>query len=815
MTARRALLTAALATATLAGAAASAQAAAAPPAFVPVRVALDAAPLSGATVTLRAADGTLIGRDTTGSLGVSLADLTIARAPRAFTVSVSGGRLGTTPLHGVLRADVRGYKAGKTVIVDLATTLAAADRRARHSTTTAAETRVKAHLGLSSQLALGTRPIGATTTTGSVRDGRVDRWLAAQLPTVDRRAHAAAPRQAGTTGLATTTLAEGVASIPGPLELLNVGFILYAVYENLFADSGSGSNTTSTQLTQIENDLSTLQSSVDTLTTQVTSLGYSNGANQIAGAIADVVSAYTSYTTLQAAATQTGGDANSAQQSVVATYGSQIVNGQPLTSLGQITAANLPTIVANAPATSFVGSVRADNLTTTATAIQIATVAGANPGSGTAGIGGPAPGANGLVAEASQASTANVRFFDGDDAAVARAVWRYYADAFSAAASVTSYYQLMTTVAGLSDPLPQTIDCGQATTSSDPTVMALETNIAQLQCYQGALQALQPTPFPAGAVLDLTSYTMWSTEVGAQLSQPTWSALNGVPATLSPSGVQTASTTLAPGSGADTALLGASPQTPSVDGSALADWQVATATQLGTLYANSTTGSTLISAGFDANLLYPGGNGTQIQWSKDDNSYWGPNGASTTVRTSDGCATTGYSCGFSVSQYVPLASIGSCSQPCVSPSYASGTTLGLWDLNNGGDLYTDPQTTSINSINGPQLANVSYGTPQVDSPTDAGSTFTYNWSNLYNWDGAFQSCNAFLALGNASCGSDSNTYYPNIEATLSSQGLPSLFSRAPTSSECYYWPAGSGSAPPAGQTPATQAAGTTNGCPGA
>jgi hypothetical protein len=802
-----------------------------------VRVAVDTAPggarLSGATVRLRTPAGRLIGRDTTGELGVSLADLRVARAPRAFTVEVSGGRIGGRRLIGTLRAQVRGYRAGRTVIVDLPTTLAAAWQRAHAGVGPAEAARaVEARLGIPVTHRLGAQVVapahfdGAAALRGAQAVGGVDRWAAAEVARLGRAAPRARTRQGSS--LASPQLTAALGSLSGLFEIANVGVVVYSIYEDLFGGgSSSGTGATQQDVTQIETDLGTLQSNVQTLTTDVTALGYSNGANTLEDTtIADVTSAYTQYSTLLQANAQSSGDANSSGQGVVAAYGQQFIGTQPLTSLSQITAANLPSIVANASSTSFVGTAKANGLTTTAAPIAIATTAGANP---SGGLGGPAPGASGLIAQASLASTTNLRWFDADDAAVAAAVWRYYSDAFSAAANIVGTYELLTTASVLSAP-PASVTCGQSAPAGtpEPTTQYVA-NMAQLDCYRGALQIMEPTPFPQGTVLDLTTYTMWSTEVGAQLSQPTWRALNGQPATLGTTGVQSAAATLAPGTGADTALIGANPQTPSdAQGTPLADWQLASATQLGALYAPTpaTTGQTLTAAGFDANLLWPGGHGTSIQWSQDDNGYWGPFGYSTTVNTSKGCATTGYSCGLTLSaRDVPLGSVTTCSQPCMSPSYAGGTTLGLWDLNGGIDLYTDPVTSTIGSINGTGLQNLA-NVPSppyapVPSPTDQGSSFTYNWSNLYNWFGSYQSCGAFLALGNSSCGASDNVDYPDIQTTLSTQGLPSLFYRTPVvaaagspANECYFWPAGSGSAP-AANAPATQPSGTTNGCPGA
>jgi hypothetical protein len=297
--------------------------------------------------------------------------------------------------------------------------------------------------------------------------------------------------------------------------------------------------------------------------------------------------------------------------------------------------------------------------------------------------------------------------------------------------------------------------------------------------YKGALSTIltdvndlanaAPAPLPAGTFIDYATGEMWSGQIGAVMNQGSYASQVAGGASLT---LTAAEPDAAPGA-----------QTPTLaNGQAISNWAPAQLPQLQTLEGDipathvGTPGDFLV----DTDGSNPA-NSPQAWWGLLSNGVW--NASSYQVGTNYAAEShdigmlvaqtpddEGSSAPLGQGQQLSILDVTTClalfNSDCSEPTWADGAPDATYDLNNGWQML---------SVNGRSLGGV--------------------WGN---WSQDQSVCVSLDYWGN--CNEDRD--YPGITNNLT---LPVLYYRAPTQSECYYWP-----------SQATQGVSTTatdNGCP--
>jgi hypothetical protein len=776
----------------------TAQAASRASRVIPVRVLVAGGPrplaLVGAAVRLVAAGGgphgkvLAVGR--TYSRGLAIVVGVGARIPSRFDVIATGGWISGRRFRGRLSAQVRRYPDGRTVVVDLATTLSSGVCWQRRRLSGAqCDARVRTYLGLPRATALGGL-IGERFFDGRrfLRDARDHGGLGHDLVALTRRiargtgkavsfAHHYLPGVVVTRlpTPTTGTRAQEASGDMAPFAASGVGGWLGFLGSVGGAANGAGRafslisqlsgiiNGTSpsdelanvdSALQQINAQLADLQVETKQLGTQITQGNYSQLAANAADEVNSISDGASSFETVLDEAAQIGcGDYShpidpgsslpcSSPQSpaTVCSASAEASNAtlkQACIAFGDLplpadaasfyTRSDAPTAATESLVGEFINEITQQSLLSDASVQDLANQLGGDQGGG-------APGTYGLMQYGS-AYAASGPFFVSTNSQTVQDIYGYYFDAFVAGLTMRAAYD------GL-DQIPQTeYESATNTTLSDYDDLA----------------AAAPVALPTGTFIDTAAYTMWSGQIGEVVTQGTY--VNQVNAG--------AALTLMPYS--DNAASGAS--APTLGGQPIADWSAAQLSQLQTLYGDIPSGS----SGTDGDFLvgsasqagspevWPGllnngvwdGAGYPVGISSEQESA--PSASSITGMSITPSPDGGYFPGSYNNQEVPLSilDVVSCSangnSNCSEPTWANGAPYGAYDLNNGW-----------------QMKSVS------------GETLSW-WAN---WDSDSTQCVDLDFLDNC----NDTREYPGI---TNHSVLPVLYYRAPadTINECYFWPA--------------------------
>ena len=748
-------------------------------------------PLTAARVVMRAAGRTIaVGR----TYGRGLAVLT-GRIPARFELRTTGGWIGQRPFQGHLLASITLHGREHVAVVDPATTLSSMLCHDLNASVGAqCDNRVRALLRLPRGTDLGRDLGGDGLFDGhrflvtARRHGGVARYLS-ELEHLLRRhprathdfhhresarvvhsrvpASARSSRRHGPMATAVVqdesaswleSLVDDAAGNADPQQLVST---LYKLI------SGGGGESISSQLssmqsemTQMAGELADLSNKVAQVQSAITQGNYSQLASNAAKPINGIMDAESSFNAVLDEAVQIGcGNYGASAGGPAATCAApqspaDVCTASAVAASAQLKDACTAFAGLPLPAGSSAGAPQGlvgdflDELNeNTLQDEDVQTIANNLGGNLVPGESGPAQGMLQLAAQ----YVSSGQFFTTANSQDLQNVYGYYMDALLEGTTIRMAYWAFT---------------GKPVTQYNSPVTTTLDDIR-------ALHVAAPQPLPSGTFIDTAAYTMWSGQIGAVETQPTYAAQVAQGAKLSlPTANRHAN------AGASTPTL--------ANGTPFSDWSAGQQGTLQTLYGHvpahpGTPGDYLVGSANsslkDPPAVWPGlfSDGTWNGQSYAVGDNFAQENPSARGFTFSGSPDKGYfdQGRATVHEKVPSLELNNCvpagNAGCPEPTWASGTASGVYDLNNG----QDPPHVSGSMVDGSAVQN--WG----------------NWSS----DQRYCVKEAFLDIYCMK-----HRTYPGITNHLT---LPVLFNRTPTptQTECYYWPASGASA-------------KGNGCPG-